>query len=406
MIKRSIIIITNEWDKFRRRYRSMMSEMIKYKDIENILFIESPLTLFSFVRYVLNKMNDRDKERWQRIFKKGIIYKVEDIAGNIYVITPFIPFPFYSSKSVLKINNFFLYLFQKVTTSYLIKKLVIKDIIFWVCNPSYYVGLIVDKKNVNLFIYDLCDDYLDKLNDKTTCNAKWLKGNDEYLTKRADIIFVSSEKLFQDRFPKNPNIFRIPNGVNLDLFRENYSIEPDDLKYIPRPRLVYVGNISSAIDLELLQWINKSHPEWFLVMIGPVHGKMLENALKKISTISLLGVKSYEEAVMYTKLSDVSIIPYLKTPWALSIDSLKIYNFLASGKPVVSTEIGGSECFHDVIFVGKDRNDFLQKIALALNETKEESNRRREKQLELMAEHTWQKRAEKVYSLIMTHLKR
>lgn len=398
----TIVAITNEWDIFRRRYRSLFSELIKFDNIDYILFVETPLTFYSFVRFIFGKMNRRDKERWKRVLKKGIIHR----EGNIFIITPIVPFPFLSLNLLMQFNMFWLNKFQIYVINYLKKKLQFRDIILWINHP-YYSASLINHLPKKLFCYDLCDDYNEKEKDKTSIAARLIKKNDDYLTENADIMFVTSKKLFQYHFPKNPNIFRIPNGVHLDFFKGTHSLisEPADLKHVPRPRLIYIGNISPTIDLGLLQWVNKTHPEWSLIMIGPLHERMFTNALKKINSVYLLGIKSYEESIAYLKFSDVAIIPYLKSPWAIFGDSLKIYNFIASGKPVVSTEIGGVENFHDVIFIGKDQNDFARKIELALSETEEERERRKEMQYKIITEHTWQKRAEEIYKLMMAQLR-
>ena len=401
MRKCSIVAITNEWDIFRRRYRSLFSELIKFDNIDYILFVETPLTFYSFVRFVLGKMHRRDKERWKRVLKKGIIHR-ED---KIFIITPMVPFPFFSVTLLLQFNILWLNKFQVYVINYLINKLELRDIILWINHP-YFSANLVNRLPKKLLCYDLCDDYNEKNKDKKSLIARLIKKNDDYLTKNADIMFVSSEKLFQDRLPFNPNIFRVPNGVHLDLFKGNQSLltEPARLEHVPRPRLIYIGNISATIDLGLLQLINKTHPEWSLVMIGPLHEKMFINTLKKIDTVYLLGVKSYEETIAYLKFSDVAIIPYLKSPWSISIDSMKMYSYIASGKPVVATGIGGVDNFHDIIFLGKDQRDFVRKIEFALNETKEECEYRKKMQREIIAEHTWQKRAERIHNLMMAQL--
>jgi glycosyltransferase involved in cell wall biosynthesis len=346
-------------------------------------------------------MNRRDKERWKRVLKKGIIHR----EGNIFIITPIVPFPFLSLRLILRFNVFWLNKLQIYLINRLRKKLKFKDVILWINHPYFSYKLVTSIPN-KLFYYDLCDDYIAKEKDAESIVARLIKKNDDFLAERAEIMSVSSEKLFQDRHLKNLNLHRVPNGVNLDFFREIYalSIEPDDLKRVPQPRLIYIGHISPSIDLGLLQCIHKNHPEWSLVMIGPLHDKRFTNALKKINNIYLLGVKSYEESIAYLKFSDTAIIPYLKSSWTVSTDSLKIYNFIASENPVVSTEIGGVDNFHDVIFIGKDQGDFVRKIELALNETKEDCEHRKKKQYEMIAEHTWQKRAKHIYNLMMAQL--
>ncbi len=397
----TIVAITNEWDIFKRRYQSLFSELIKFENIDYILFVEIPLTFYSFFRFIFGKMNRRDRERWKRVLKKGIIHR----EGNIFIITPIVPFPFLSLSLILRFNIFWLNTFQLYLINRLRKKLKFRDVILWINHPYFSCKLVSDIPN-KLFYYDLCDDYNAKEKNMESTVAKLIKKNDDYLTERANVMSVSSEKLFQDRHSKNSNLHRVPNGINLDFFRETHALstEPYDLKQVPQPRLIYIGHISPSIDLGLLQCIYKSHPEWSLVMIGPLHDKTFTNALEKINTVYLLGVKSYEESIAYLKFSDAAIIPYLKSPWTVSTDSLKIYNFIASGQPVVSTEIGGVEKFHDVIFIGKDQEDFVRKLELALNETKENCEHRKQMQYKIIAEHTWQNRANNIYNLMMAKL--
>ncbi|HDK41335.1 MAG TPA: glycosyltransferase, partial [Nitrospirae bacterium] len=255
--------------------------------------------------------------------------------------------------------------------------------------------------------YDLCDDYNTKEKDDSGVFAKEVRNNDLYLTEHADIMLVSSKKLFEDRYPFNPNIYRVPNGVHADLLRGNGepADEPRDLKQISRPRLVYIGNISTTIDLELLRLIDRIHPEWSVIMVGPVHGTEVKRALRAIDCVHLPGVRSFEESIAYLKCSDVAIIPYVVSPWAISADSLKIYNFIASGKPVVSTGIGGVENFQGIISIGRDREDFVQKVSLALSEKKDDRQKRETAQYSIIKKHTWQERAERIHSLMFERLR-
>lgn len=348
-------------------------------------------------------MNRRDSEIWKRILKNGFIYR----EGKIIIITPIVPFPFLSIKPLLLFNIFWLNKFQIYSIRYLIKKLQLRDLILWINHP-YHSACLVNQFPHKIFCYDLCDDYNTKENNETSLIARLIKKNDDYLTENADIVSVTSEKLFQDRSKINSNIYRIPNGVNLELFNgDNYqylNFEPVDLESIPRPRLLYVGNISSHLDMELIRLITKIHPEWSLVMIGALKKWLGNTYLINNNSIYLLGSNSYEEMIPYLKYCDVFIIPYLKTPLTISADTIKIYYSIASGKPVVSTEVGSAKDFSDVLYIGTDKKDFVRKIELALNETEESRERREKMQYEIITEHTWQKRAEQVYNYMMTQL--
>ncbi len=397
----SIITITNEWDMYRRRYRSLMLEMVKFKDIKNILFIESPLTLFSLVRYLLNKMNKRDSQRWQKIFKRGVIYKAKDVDGDIYIITPVIPFPFYSQRILLKINFIFLYLFQKLAVFYLSKKTDIQDVIFWVCNPAYYTGLIIDKDRIKISCYDLCDDYLQKLSDKTTLFAEHLKKNDEYLTKKSDLLFMSSEKLYEDRKMLNKNIHRITNAIDWFYFQNcvKDSDIPTEFNEIGRPILIYVGNIDHRLDGNIMDLLTKKNSKGTIVMVGSKKKCAVVEKMSKSKKVCFLGERSFEESSVLIKHSDVCIIPHKVTDLTTSMNVLKLYSFIASGKPIVTTNVGGVNDLKEVIKISYNADEFISNVRHVLSDT---FNRQlqQEKCMAVVQNNTWAKRAENVHNLL------
>jgi glycosyltransferase involved in cell wall biosynthesis len=384
-----------------------MSEMIKCEDIQNILFIESPLTVSSLVRYLFGQMSDRDKERWQRVFKNGVIYRPIDVAGDICVITPIVPFPFYSIQLILKINRLVLWVFQRVSVFYLSKRLRIRNIIYWVCNPSCYAGIVCAKEDVKLFCYDLCDDYIEKLSGKMTVYAKWLKDIDVYLTKKADILFVSSKKLYNDRKSVNKNIYIIPNAVDLAYFQKSVSDGAGflhEFNAIEHPILAYVGSIDYRIDEEIINLIESRHPEWTLVMIGPKKEYAVVRRMEKGNRIRFIGEKSFEEVAGLLSHSDVCIIPHNVTNLTKSMDVLKLYSFIASGKPIVSTNVGGVEEFSGVVKISLDADQFVSNIEHVLNKSYDK-NIQCKKCIEIAKENTWKKRAETVHNLLAESLR-
>lgn len=401
----SIISITNEWDMYRRRYRSLMSEMIKYKDINNILFIESPLTLFSLVRYLLKKMNKRDRKRWQRLFKQGVIYKAEDVDGDIYIVTPVVPFPFYSQKILLRINIIFLHFFQKLAVAYLSRKTNIKDVIFWVCNPNYYTGLIIDEDRINTFCYDLCDNYLQKFSDKTTLYAEWLRKNDEYLTKKADIIFVSSEKLYEDREIFNRNIHRIPNAVDWCYFQScvSNSDVPVEFSKLERPILIYVGNIDRRLDENIMDLLLNGNSKWTIVMVGSRKKDAVFPKMSGNKKICFLGERSFEKSSILIKHSDVCIIPHKVTELTKSMNILKLYSFIAAGKPIVTTSVGGVNDFKEVVKISYNANEFICNIKHVLSSAFDRELQQ-EKCMNIAQNNTWVERAKEAHNLLTGEL--
>jgi len=114
--------------------------------------------------------------------------------------------------------------------------------------------------------------------------------------------------------------------------------EPDDQRAIPRPRLGYFGVIDERMDLPLLAGLAAARPSWQIVMVGPV-AKIEEAALPRAGNIHYLGRKPYAELPAYLAGWDVALLPFARNEATRFISPTKTPEYLAAGRPVVSTPI-------------------------------------------------------------------
>jgi UDP-galactopyranose mutase len=160
------------------------------------------------------------------------------------------------------------------------------------------------------------------------------------LLKRADLVFTESIGLDEAKRHRHPHVHAFPSSVDVDHFAQarNLDREPDDQAGIPHPRLGFYGVIDERLDIELLDAVAALRPDWQLVMIGPVV-KIDPARLPQRPNIHYLGPKLYDELPHYLHGWDVALMPFALNESTRFISPTKTPEYLAAGRPVVSTPI-------------------------------------------------------------------
>lgn len=167
-----------------------------------------------------------------------------------------------------------------------------------------------------------------------------LKNNEVELFRRADLVFTGGQSLYEAKRDRHPHVYAFPSSVDVAHFAQarNISQEPADQANIPHPRLGFYGVIDERMDLELLAGIAAARPDWHLVMIGPVV-KIDPAMLPQGENIHYLDSKDYKELPAYLAGWDVAMLPFARNESTRFISPTKTPEYLAAGKPVVSTSI-------------------------------------------------------------------
>ena len=160
------------------------------------------------------------------------------------------------------------------------------------------------------------------------------------LLARADLVFTGGRSLFEAKRAIRPDTHLFPSGVDAAHFRPARDGLPDpaDQAAIPRPRLGYYGVIDERIDLPLLAGLAAARPDWQLVMVGPT-AKIDPAALPRAPNLHWLGPKPYAELPVYLAGWDVALMPFALNQATRFISPTKTPEYLAAGRPVVSTPI-------------------------------------------------------------------
>jgi len=163
---------------------------------------------------------------------------------------------------------------------------------------------------------------------------------EQELLERAHIVFTGGVSLYQAKKHRHHNIHPFPSSIDYEHFataRKGYN-DPEDQKNIPHPRIGFYGVIDERLDIELLDKMAILKPEWNFVVIGPVV-KIDPDTLPQRKNIFYLGKKDYEELPRYLSGWDCAMMPFALNESTRFISPTKTPEFLAAGKPVVSTAI-------------------------------------------------------------------
>jgi glycosyltransferase involved in cell wall biosynthesis len=160
------------------------------------------------------------------------------------------------------------------------------------------------------------------------------------LLEKADVVFTGGYSLYEAKRERHRNAHPFPSSVDIAHFAQarTEQTDPDDQNGIPHPRLGFYGVIDERLDIDLLADVARQRPDWHIVLIGPVV-KIDPSSLPKLDNIRLLGGKVYDELPHYLSGWDVAIMPFALNESTRFISPTKTPEYLAGGKPVVSTPI-------------------------------------------------------------------
>ncbi|HDI52174.1 MAG TPA: glycosyltransferase [Bacteroidetes bacterium] len=190
-------------------------------------------------------------------------------------------------------------------------------------------------------------------------------------------------------------VFYLPNGVDFNHFAE-YSTTgvPEELKKIPPPRIIYVGAISEYFDLNLLEYCARLLPDCSFILIGPSWVDL--SGLKLYKNIHVLGAKDYDLIPAYLRNCNVGIIPFKKSRLTESACPIKLFEYMASGLPVVCTNLAEIRQLGSPAFLAENEREFVSMIKSALELSEEE----KKAFTEFARQNTWEQRYQQLKSIL------
>ncbi len=317
-----------------------------------------------WINAIANRMPTASSKDLSRIVKKlkSFTEAVKEVEPNIHVLNP-LAIPAYGTETVRKFN-------QKLLISQVkkaMRKLDFKNPINMVFNPA--AGLLAGNLGESELIYYCVDEYT-----AFTGAASGLKEIEEDLFRKADLVIVSAEKLFETKQHFNKNIFIIRHGTDWKHFRKSLDSAtkiPDEIANLPKPIIGFHGLLADWVDFDLIKKTAEHFSKGSVVLIGKitVDAEKKIKILNDVKNIHFLGRKPYAELPAFCKGFDVALNPFEINELTLAANPLKVREYLAAGLQTVSTDIPEVRILKDCL-VGENHADFIAKIEFALNNPK------------------------------------
>jgi hypothetical protein len=310
---------------------------------------------------------------------------------GITVVSPAV-IPFFGSRAVTIAN-------RSLLTSQiagLARRRGLSRPILWIAIPTAIE--VAGRLNESLVIYHVSDKYDANTMDHATDPA-FIRSLHEKAIKAADLIFYSSRKLLAEATRGLERSHLLEQAVDFDHWARiqdgNLKIAPD-IEKIPRPRIGYFGAIEPwLIDQELIRQAARERPDWNWIFIGnKSRGLDIEN----LPGVHFLPPVRYDDLPNYAAGFDVCVLPWSTEVTFTSYGSaIKVREYLASGKPAVIAPLPEYESMSKVLRIGRSRQQFLELVDEALQESGSELARARQ---DSVRNGTWDARAEWVSDLI------
>jgi glycosyltransferase involved in cell wall biosynthesis len=176
-----------------------------------------------------------------------------------------------------------------------------------------------------------------------------LLAEERALLAAADLTIVTAPRLLELKAPFARRIELVPNGVDVTAFQRSAAVSPPapgDPSPATPPRIGYSGHVSARLDLDLLRAIALARPDWRLVFAGSQwDAGCVEalQALRSLPNVQFVGLLPVEEVPSFIAGCSVCLIPYRVNDETRAISSLKLYEYLAAGRPVVSARVPAAE---------------------------------------------------------------
>jgi len=371
-----IIFSSDDWGWKTSKYQLS----IRFAEANRVLFVSSigfraPTASSGDLRRIFRKLMS---------FFRGLDRKSE----NLYVLTPLV-IPFRRFPLIGAINRWML----RLQLQYAKRKLGIVSPYLFVFSQNWYdyIGKIAGKK----LVYYCVDEH----SGFSGIAQERFERQDRLMSEKADLILCSSRTLFEKNRARNRQTHYLPHGVNFELFAtaldENLPIAPD-IKRIDPPIILFFGHVSyDWVDHDLVKALARSRTDWSFVMLGRY--SMAPEEFSDTPNVHLLGERPFEALPSYCRGADLGIIPFVDSELTRNCNPLKLFEYLAAGLQVVSSDIPEVRQYADSVYIARGAKEFQRAIEQALGREYAAAARALS---ESMADESWDNRVERIYQLL------
>lgn len=250
-------------------------------------------------------------------------------------------------------------------------------------------------------LYDITDDWTKFSGNQSQLDLTTQQ--DTTLCTSCDHVIVCSQQLFEDKakFVELERLHLIPNGVHV----EHYEAVADTslpvhkiAEHWTKPVFGYTGTIhGDRVNVSLIASVAKAYPLATIAMVGPnLLDQSEQQKLDGFSNIVFTGAQPYADLPDIMRAFDVCIVPHLVSPFTESLNPIKLWEYLAAGKSIVSTNVAGFRDFSNLVSVAQTREEFVKAISATPASDKSSSSERQD----VARQHSWDSRLDVVLRVL------
>jgi glycosyltransferase involved in cell wall biosynthesis len=259
------------------------------------------------------------------------------------------------------------------------------DLITWYYTPMA-IGAFPDSVTPALTVYDAMDDLAGFRSAPSQMRAQEAR-----LLEMTDIVFTGGPTLYRQHLHRHPRVFCFPSGVERGHFASpgRPSAASRALAQMRRPVIGFYGVIDERMDMDLVSRVADLRPHWNFVLVGPL-AKISPEDLPSRSNIRHFGLQTYEALPAILAQFDIAVMPFARNEATRAISPTKTLEFLAGGKPVVSTPIADVvELYSDATSFAETPEQFVAAIDEILAWSPEDHAAWQQRANTLLAAHDW-----------------
>ena len=264
--------------------------------------------------------------------------------------------------------------------------------VYWFVVP--HASVVLGRRREEFVVYYCIDDFA----AFPGVDAVSVQRMDDELSARADQLFVASARLLPGKQKLNTTATLSPHGVDVDLFAKAMdpaTETPLEVQALRKPVIGYFGVLGDWIDIELMEYCARNRPEWTFLFIGRISTEVAN--LRSLPNTVFIPPQPYASLPGWAKAFDAAVIPYRLTQQVLNSNPLKLREYLATGKPIVTVRAPEIEKFSDVLPLAGNREEFLAQLDTAIQDRSATS---RQARLNSIRGQSWDDRVEAVIEIV------
>lgn len=284
------------------------------------------------------------------IYKKPFSGKNQSLEKARVSLVPLRLLPFNARSGVVRMLN-------RLLTAYYLSSRVSACKFVWVTSPDLF-ALLPKLRSDQVLIYDCMDDMLSFSSIKDNRNVfQFFREIEKLLINRADVVLCSSNNLaakLKARYNVE-SVHIVNNGISDSLFQVNQSEFQNVLNTINgKTNIVYIGTISKWMDWNMILLSLNVDQDLVYHFVGP-----MESPVPIHERILAYGPKSHQAVKGIMAESDILIMPFIVNDLIESVNPVKLYEYIYSGKPCVSVRYGETETFQDYVYLYNGLDEYL-----------------------------------------------